>query len=307
MGVSRFFFACVLMMSTSTAAMGQLVPEAEKYRISTGYYDTPPAEQPSAPRGPIPLPSAYAAFAMDWSTTDLFWTTFANSYEEASAASLDACRKAGGKDCRNLDGFANQCSAVAIDGDGYVHQGMDVMIDRAEQLAMNDCNAAGRAGLCRLKTTAVCATYSPVDGSTRLSQSVNQTAATASDELLEERSRKYDTREYWGAIVEARNQIFSIVNQPTRKMALDRLAEKCPGGACNQLVVWSNACAARANAVDEKGEPVLPMYGVTGETPELAYENSLKVCTEKSRMRCLAGGVECSGRAFVGYEWKGTR
>jgi hypothetical protein len=41
--------------------------------------------------------------------------------------------------------------------------------------------------------------------------------------------------------------------------------------------------------------------------PQLAYDDALKTRTEKSGMKRIVGGVECSDRAYADFEWKGAR
>lgn len=290
-----------LTMGLFASAFAQQVPEAEKYRISTGYYNQ---NQPAAPPTyrPPQLPSAYASIVLDWAGGPAYWTTFASSFDEASTASLEACREAGGKDCRALDGFANQCSALAIDGEGYIHQGMSLITDEAEGEAMRRCNAAGRAGICRLKLLSVCSYYG-FNGSTGGSEFYNKRAQTATAERLEEQAQEVDRRDYWAAAIETSEGVFWSENQRSQEAAMQKVSEKCGQGRCDPIVTWNKSCAAWAAALNASGKITGRFYTATSAAAQSAHDDALAACKAGSGGNCSVQ-VACSGRQYVGFEWK---
>lgn len=106
---------------------------------------------------PPPPADQFGAYVIE-TGGGLYWHAGDASLDEAEAAALTACRNAGGKDCRRLQRFGNQCIAYAVDSDATkLHMGLGDFPQLAERAAMDACNAENPTLSCSLMTLGVCA------------------------------------------------------------------------------------------------------------------------------------------------------
>lgn len=136
---------------------------------------------------PPPPADLFGAYVIE-TGGGLFWHAGDPSLDEAEAAALTACRKAGGTDCRRLQRFGNQCIAYAVDSDGTkLHMGLGDFSQSAERAAMDACNGENPARSCNLMGLGVCA-------GSQYPASVNQRAANATREEIDAVSRSVDSK-----------------------------------------------------------------------------------------------------------------
>lgn len=236
----------------------------------------------------------YGATSTDEKFEKLYWALPETSSEEAQAAAVAECKRAGGKKCQALNWFADSCSTWARDTGGRLFPGYSASPEIAAKQAIRRCTAESPPGKCRLAMLPVCVGpgYSPEH---------NQAAAKATPAQLEALSAKLDQRGYWGAITETETGGLQYADDyPSEEGAVKALLdwEECKG--CTKLLTYTDSCVGLAWEKGVKGRGT--SFTLLNPDPVVARNEARSTCnTKRGTSNCVAM-VRCSGRAYIdGY------
>lgn len=260
------------------------------------------ASGPPVRQAPVILRPLYAAFAFDFNTGALGWSTFARDQRAAESGAMEACRNSGGKKCGTAGWFSDQCGSIVADASGNtLYNGYGKTSGAAATKGFEACNKGSPGGLCMLKSLPVCSRYDPGSSTARLSESNNRLATSATYADLKRMSDEYDTREYWGAFM-LDGPVIAYMNGATSKAAaIEEAKSTCKTPNCKVMVSWRDSCATTANP-----ENTTDYYAATDKDPKTAYSKAIKQCEAKTGKTCAAHPPLCSGRAYIGYRWGGA-
>ncbi|WP_454673935.1 DUF4189 domain-containing protein [Achromobacter pestifer] len=236
----------------------------------------------------------YGGVATDAKHDKTYWVVPQNSKKAAEAASIAACNRAGGKECKSLNTFWDSCMAYAQNSRQDLYPGNSVAPEMAAKKAMRRCIAGSLDGKCRLVSMPWCAGpgYSAED------LAAPKRAKPADVEAL---SAKLNNRAYWGAVAEnADGGLIYADGYPKEEEALKQLLtwEDCKD--CRKLLTYQETCVGLAWVKGSEGRGT--RFTALNPDPVKAREEARATCTTKTGAPACVAMVRCSGRAYIdGY------
>lgn len=237
----------------------------------------------------------YGGIATDGKHAKIYWALPEDTGKQAEAAAVAQCRRAGGKDCKQLSWFSDSCMVYARNtSTNDLFPGNSVSPEMAAKKAMRRCTASSPDGKCRLTTMPLCVGpgYSAED---------MQAPKTAKPAELEALSAKLNDREYWGAIAEKDTGDLTYSDgYPNEKDAINKLLEWADCTGCTKVLTYKDSCVGLAWAKGSKGRGT--SFTALNADPKGARDAARDTCSSKTGAPNCVAMVRCSGRAYIdGY------
>lgn len=236
----------------------------------------------------------YGGVATDGAHEKTYWVVPQSSKKGAEAASIAACQRTGGKDCKSLNTFWDSCMAYAKNSSQALFPGNSVSPEMAAKKAMRRCTAGSPDGKCRLVSMPWCVGpgYSAAD------LDAPKRAKPADVEAL---SAKLNDRAYWGAVAEnADGGVIYADGYPKEDDAVKQLStwEECKD--CRKLLTYQESCVGLAWVKGSEGRG--SRFTALNVDPMAARKEARTACEAKTGAPACVAMVRCSGRAYIdGY------